>query len=108
MPAKVWIIVVLLGNDPTGAPLLQFYLTKQDCLAHLEKTEHDPLIGNATGQGKFRLDCLQLTQADQKMAEPAAPRSSARHLSRRRHYPTQPRGEIQDSTLSNNLPPSER
>jgi hypothetical protein len=108
VPAKVWIIVVLLGNDPTGAPLLQFYLTRQDCLAHLEKTEDDPLIGNATGRGKFRLDCLQLTEADQKMAEPAPARSSTRRLSRTRHHPTQTRAAIQDANPSNNPPPSER
>jgi hypothetical protein len=108
VPAKVWIIVVLLGNNPAGTPLPQFYLTKQDCLAHLARTENDPLIGSVTEAGRFRLDCLQLTEADEKIGKPSPPHSRARPLAKRRHLPTQPPAPIQDWRLSNDPPPSER
>jgi hypothetical protein len=106
--AKVWIIVVMLGNNPTGTPLPQFYLTKQDCLAHLARTENDPLIGSVTEAGRFRLDCLQLTEADEKIGKPSLPHSRARPLAKRRHLPTRPPAPIQDWRLSNDPPPSER
>jgi hypothetical protein len=108
VPAKVWIIVVLLGNNPTGTLLPQFYLTKQDCLAHLARTENDPLIGSATEAGRFRLDCVRLTEADEKIGEPSLPHSRVRPLAKRRHHPTRPPVPIQDWSISNNPPASER
>ncbi|MBV8737594.1 MAG: hypothetical protein JO007_10110 [Alphaproteobacteria bacterium] len=108
MPAKVWIIVLLLGNSPAGTPLSQFYLTKQDCLAHLAKAENDPLIGSATEAGRFRLDCLQLTEANDKIGEPNLPHSRVRPLAKRRHHPTRPSAPIQDWSISNNPPASEQ
>jgi hypothetical protein len=108
VPAKVWIIVLLLGNSPAGTPLSQFYLTKQDCLAHLAKTENDPLIGSATAADRFRLECLQLTEANEKVGEPSLPHSRVRPLAKRRHHPTRPSAPIQDWSISNNPPASEQ
>lgn len=108
VPAKVWIILLLLGNSPTGTPLPQFYLTKQDCLAHLAKTENDPLIGSATEAGRFRLDCLRLTAANDRIGEPSPPHSRVRPLAKRRHHSTRPPAPIQDWSISNNPPASEQ
>lgn len=96
---------MLLGHNPAGTLLPQFYLTKQDCLTHLTRTENDPLIGSsATEAGRFRLDCVQLTEANEKIGEPRLPHSRVRPLAKRRHHPTRPPAPIQDWNLSSDHP----
>jgi hypothetical protein len=107
-PAKIWIIVVLLGNDPTGAPLSRFYRTKQDCLMGIAAAENDPLIRRATRKGRFKLDCMQLTEADQERGEIGPARFSAHRVPKSRHHSAPPRLPIEIPALSNEPPPSER
>jgi hypothetical protein len=106
--AKIWIIVVLLGNDPTGAPLSWFYRTKQDCVVGIARTENDPLIRRVTGKGRFKLDCMQLTEADQDRGEIGRARFSAHRVSKSRPHSARPRPPIEAPALSNEPPPSER
>jgi hypothetical protein len=65
----VWIITVMLGNDPTGVPLARFYRTHRDCLAHVGKSENVAPVRAIVGQAKFRLDCMQLTEANAEKSD---------------------------------------
>jgi hypothetical protein len=107
-PARVWIIIVLFGNDPMGTPLSQFYRTKKDCVMGITRAEIDPLIRGATGKGKFKLDCLQLTEAQQQTNEIDPARLSAHRVHRGRPHPTQLWPTFETPALSNEPPPSER
>ena len=107
-PARVWIIIVLFGNDPMGAPLSRFYRTKQDCMTGITRAEIDPLIGGATGKGRFKLDCLQLTEARPQTDEIDPARLSAHRLHKGRPHPAQLWPTFETPALSNEPPPSER
>ena len=108
IPAKIWIITVLFGNDPMGAPLSRFYRTKQACIVGIATAEHDPLVRGATANGRFKLDCLQLTEAGQHIDQIDPARFRERRVFKRHPHQTQPPAAFEAPTLSNEPPPSER
>lgn len=127
-PARVWIIVVRLRDNPTmGIQLPRFYLKYEDCSTDLGKKEDDPIVRTITKgkENQFRFDCVELSRADDNTVDPnqdqkindpplhivpqhsSVPRHPRYRKVVRRPYPTtQP--VIANQGLSNNPPPSEQ